>query len=247
MVPLKVRIKRIALIFFFLAFLPLAFHAATREGLFRLSEIEVIPNQGVEPAFEDYFSNLKNQLGVFRGANIWEVKIEAVLAVVTVEPWVASAKVYRRFPHTLRVELVAKTPVAITLSKRGKLQLLSDDGALLPPIRETRAPKLPVISDARLIQTPDLHSKVIALLRELPATGRLSRESLSAVTLSKDGEIWLQHLATKSAIKLGEDQVSLRSARVEKVLEYLEHNNINSRVIDADFSKKVLVKLRNDR
>ena len=85
------------------------------------------------------------------------------------------------------------------------------------------------------------------MLNEMPNEGLLSHESISEINVGKKEEIWLTHLQTKSWIKLGDENTAIKSARVAKVLEYLDHNNLKGRVIDADFSKKVLVKLRNDR
>jgi cell division protein FtsQ len=45
-------------------------------------------------------------------------------------------------------------------------------------------------------------------------------------------------------IKLGEDQFAVKSARVSQVMDYLEKRDLKARVIDANLSKKVLVRLQ---
>ncbi len=53
-------------------------------------------------------------------------------------------------------------------------------------------------------------------------------------------------IKTGIQVKMGEDQVSLKSARVAQVVDYLETRQFDARVIDANLSKKVLVRLRKD-
>lgn len=218
---------------------------AVKNGVFKVSQIEITTDNST--GYDDYIRTLKKKLLRFEGVNLWEVDLDRMEQVLQHEPWIKSVKIYRRYPHTLRVEVNAKDSVALILSHEGKMQILSDDALLLPPISATQAPKLPVIQDQRVFRDTILRQRVVQLLREIPEAGRLSRESISEVTINKNGEIWLEHLLLKTQIKLGEESIALKSARVSQVLEYMEHNNLNSRVIDADFSKKVLVKLRNDR
>ena len=44
---------------------------------------------------------------------------------------------------------------------------------------------------------------------------------------------------------MGEGDFDLKVSRVEKVMSYLHNRNIKGRVIDARFSKKVVVRVRN--
>lgn len=230
---------------FFGFVLPMSVLVAVKNGVFKVSQIEITTDNST--GYDDYIRTLKKKLLRFEGVNLWEVDLDRMEQVLQHEPWIKSVKIYRRYPHTLRVEVNAKDSVALILSHEGKMQILSDDALLLPPISATQAPKLPVIQDQRVFRDTILRQRVVQLLREIPEAGRLSRESISEVTINKNGEIWLEHLLLKTQIKLGEESIALKSARVSQVLEYMEHNNLNSRVIDADFSKKVLVKLRNDR
>ena len=43
--------------------------------------------------------------------------------------------------------------------------------------------------------------------------------------------------------KYGEDQFEIKSSRVSQVIDYLENRDLKARVIDANLSKKVLVRL----
>jgi cell division protein FtsQ len=53
-------------------------------------------------------------------------------------------------------------------------------------------------------------------------------------------------IKTGVRVKMGEDQMALKAARVSQVVDYLETRQFDARVIDANLSKKVLVRLRKD-
>ena len=45
-------------------------------------------------------------------------------------------------------------------------------------------------------------------------------------------------------VNLGDDEVLKKSLRVSQVLNYVDEHQLDARVIDANLSKKVLVRLR---
>ncbi len=248
------RILNFITVFFLILIVPCAFLIAAKNGLFKVRKIEVVEVSSADEdgakspiAYESYFIRLKLKLSKFDGENLWNLDPEKIKEIAKQESWVENVEIYRRFPQTLRLEVKAKPSVAIFMNSQGELHLISTDGTVLPKIEETKSPKLPVIQDSYLLKNEKAKSRIIKILNEMPSTGSLSLETVAEINMGKKDEIWLTHLQTKSTIKLGNENIAIKSARVAKVLEYLEHNNLKGRVIDADFSKKVLVKLRNDR
>ncbi len=243
------RALNIIIIFVLVLILPCAFLIAAKNGLFTVKKIEIVSFENEKPlaAYDQYFERLKKKLTRFNGENLWNIDLQSVGEIANSESWVASIEIYRRYPQTLRLEVRVKPSVAIFMNSQGEFHLLSQDGTLMPKIDEMKAPKLPVIQDSKIIKNEKTKSRIAKLLSEMPATGELSLESIADITIGSKDEIWLSHIQTKSLIKLGDENIAIKSARVAKVLEYLEHKNLKGRVIDADFSKKVLVKLRNDR
>ena len=61
----------------------------------------------------------------------------------------------------------------------------------------------------------------------------------------KEG-FWLTLIRSGVEVRIGEELVPLKSARVSQVLDYLKSHQFEARVIDADLSQKVLVRLRKD-
>jgi len=90
-------------------------------------------------------------------------------------PWVRSAVVERRLPDTLYVRLVERKPLALW-QHGGKLELIDQEGAVIPVTRLDRFAKLPLVvgegaaSHAAglldmLATEPDLASRVSAAIR----------------------------------------------------------------------------------
>ena len=79
--------------------------------------------------------------------------------------WVADARVSRRLPDTLVIDLVERAPVAV-LQERGRYTLIDDRGVRLPGVDPASVPGLPVLvaSNPRA-QMP----RLLALLEAAPA------------------------------------------------------------------------------
>jgi cell division protein FtsQ len=90
-------------------------------------------------------------------------------------PWVRSAVVERRLPDTLYVRLVERKPLALW-QHRGKLELIDQEGGVIPITRLDRFAKLPLVVGEgaaghaaglldMLATEPDLASRVSAAIR----------------------------------------------------------------------------------
>lgn len=79
--------------------------------------------------------------------------------------WVGDARVSRRLPDTLVIDLVERTPIAVW-QRGGRYTLIDDSGTPLPGVDAASIPGLPVLvgTDPE-VQTPDF----LALIAEAPA------------------------------------------------------------------------------
>lgn len=84
------------------------------------------------------------------------------------------------------------------------------------------------------------------MIDEIPTEGKFSQKRISEIRHdSKDG-FWMTMMKTGLRVKMGEDNFALKASRVGQVIEYMENRQLEARVIDANLSKKVLVRLRKD-
>ena len=92
----------------------------------------------------------------------------------------------------------------------------------------------------------EMRKKAISAVQEIPVEGKFSRKNISALHFDQKTGFWATLIESGMKVKMGEDRIALKSARVSQVLEYMESRGLEARVIDANLSKKVLVRLRKD-
>ena len=227
----------------------LVFAVMYKSVLFKVTHIQVDsgPDDSSKAMFDEHGPQLRAKLEKFKGSEIWTVDVNQIASSVQGLSWIRAAQVRRVFPNTIRLDLEVKPVAAVIVTDAGKLVPLSVEADLLPPLPARKFPDVPVLRDRRMLRDSGLRSKTVKLLSELPSEGLLSSKNVAEVSVDKENQFWLSLIEDKSQVKIGIDNVGLRAARVEKVLEYLRANQLQARVIDADFSKKVVVKLRKDR
>jgi cell division septal protein FtsQ len=177
--------------------------------------------------------------------NIWRLNIEDVRDELMENSWIDTASVERDLPDGLRVEMKFKTIVFLYSDRQQRLLPVSSDGSLLGPVPVELAPDVPLIRNAKLVLNKEVLQRVIKFYRQIPQEGLISPRNISEVDWS-DAEgfkVELNH-SDEGFIVLGTENVSMKAKRVESVLKYLESQKQRWRVIDASFSKKVLVRLR---
>ena len=91
----------------------------------------------------------------------------------------------------------------------------------------------------------ELQTKVIDLLNQLPSKGLLTPDQISEIQFNDEDGFLITLIKTGQQIRFGTDSFEIKSLRANQVLDYLQSKGLESRVIDLNFSKKVLVRLRN--
>lgn len=148
------------------------------------------------------------------------VRIDAAAAARRAEalPWVESARVVRRWPGTVRIEVTEYLPAAFVRRSSSTVALVAPDGRVLGDTETAPGGLLEIVGVRRLPEIGATLSPpgVAGLASELPAAlvGRVARVDLSqGVTL---------HLADGPQIRLGDvDDLGAKSAAVLAVLELL--------------------------
>ena len=102
------------------------------------------------------------------------VDLDAIRGKLLKFGWVEDARVSRRLPDTLVVDIVERTPAAIW-QNHGKLTLIDKDGVELAPVPVDKMPDLP------LLIGPDANRRTVALNRLLDAAPGI-RPTLAGAT-----------------------------------------------------------------
>lgn len=216
-----------------------------KNGFFNLQnsqlKMDVIPS-GQEAYFLPLQAQLENSLQVFKGRSLWKLSLRDVKKFIQKNDWVESVQIKKSWPHSLEIYVKPVDVQFVAKSEAGQVVPVSSRGKVLKPVSVTQAPDAILIKEDLLKKTDD-RLKMLKMIQEVPEKGAFSRQAISEARLEKDG-FWVTLMRSGIDVKLGNEQIALKSARVSKVVEYLDSRQMDARVIDADLSKKVLVRLQ---
>jgi len=228
-------------------FLVLGFQAKER-GLFRLQEIEIEKGANLQDEF--FFQSIRDSLSAqiqpLVGQYIWKVRLEGIMQKIEGDQRIEAAHISRLFPNRLRIVIEPHRPILAVLTEDNKVYPLAPDGTLMTALAITEGPDLPLLRGKQFIKDEALRKKAIQLFNELPESGSFSQKIISEINYSQKAgfSLILSNLGTE--VRVGEADLGRKASRVEKVMSYLENHQIKGRVIDARFTKKVVVRLRNE-
>ena len=195
---------------------------------------------------QQYFAprqeQLKRQLEKFNKESLWSLSLREVRKVVLANEWVKAVSIKKSWPDSLELQIEPVEIGFVAFDKAGLVRPLTGQGKLLAAVPVSQAPDA-ILLKSDLTSSAEKRKQVTQLIRQVPAKGPFSLETISEVRLEKDG-FWVKLMRSGIDIKLGTSEIPLKAARVSKVVEYLESHQMDARVIDADLSKKVLVRLR---
>jgi cell division protein FtsQ len=219
-------------------------------GLFEVRSIpiEIVSSDAHEVSSalsQELQKKLASDIGTFEKHKIWEIDLGHLNGTITSEGWVKSVRITRLLPNSIHVQVAPKMPVLLFVSAQGRVMPVTDDASLLPSLGGL-LPDAPLLRGEEFAGNVELRKKAIAFVRSLPTQGPLSPAHIAELSYNADQGYSLLLLPSKVVIKMGEDRVAIKAERVTQVLNYLNSKNLQVRVIDASFSKKVLVRLRKD-
>ncbi len=214
--------------------------------MFMVKEVEVADLGGSEvPAYlRSQLRDLETQLAQVKGQSIWKISMSSLIREVQRRAWVESAAIARQFPDKIRLTFRKKTPLAGIVVDSRHMALVAEDGALYPAAPFQQVPEVVLLGGTELRLSSNLRRRAIMVYREIPEAGLLRRGDVAEIIYTREDGFVLFVAGGNTQILLGEDDFAVKLARVEKVLSYLRSKSIVGRVIDANYQKKVLVRLR---
>lgn len=220
-----------------------------QNGFFDITQAEVILENA--PAGQDQFLNplvakLEEDLKIYKGMSLWEIKLKGVSKRVDSLEWINQSSVKRSWPSSLTVRVRPHEVKLLYLAKGGKLLPIIEDGSVLEPVDSKQAPDVALLDGEIFMKKAELRKKAVRMMEEIPDSGSFSKQTISEVRYDQKEGFWMSLVKSGLHVKMGEDQMALKAARVSQVVDYLENHQFDARVIDANLSKKVLVRLRKD-
>jgi cell division protein FtsQ len=196
----------------------------------RLSREEIITLAGVKP-----------------GDAMLGLRLKRIGEQLVRNPWIATVKVRRYFPHTLTIELTEREPVAVV--NMGYLYYLDKNGDVFKPLTAGDSLDFPVLTGLNEEDMGKDPARAKAALQE--AVALIARLKGSAVfTLADISEIHYDRgygftLFTAGGgvpVKLGNGDFTEKLARLARIYKDIQGQLQMVDYIDLDFSDKIIVK-----
>lgn len=207
-------------------------------------QISLAPESNEDLLFQRIKTTLVPQTQKLAGRFVWEIPLSEVYNLVAADKRVRKVSVYREFPSRLNIVIEPYTPVLAYLGGDNRIYPVAADATLLPPQPLKDGQDLPILRGDELKDEQKLREAALDLFDHLPTDGQLRRKNISEIVYSKKNGFQLFVSGLPSEIKMGDSDFGPKISRVERVLTYLDSQNIKSRVIDARFAKKVVVRVR---
>lgn len=219
-----------------------------QKGFFNLDRIEVlvdkveIQSHYLKPQAE----RIEKILEQARGQSLWGIDLKKLREEIQQLNWVEEVILVRRWPTTLQAKIVPYDVKMLLLTKKNEFMPIVKNGEVLPAIDVKHLPDATILRGEGFQKNISLRREAVNLWEKIPSEGNFSRAQISEIFYREKEGFWVSLVKSGVEVRLGQGDVKLKSARISRVLEYLQNNEFNPRVIDADLSQKVLVRLRTD-
>jgi cell division protein FtsQ len=224
------------------------FYFLNQRGFFNLSQIEIIIEDSSQSkqALKKSVEKLDQQLEALRGQPLWGLKLQEISTALEQEKWIQSFHITRRWPATLQLTVKPQTLYFVYMNTQGQILPVMENGFFLDALKAGDSPDLPIAIGSDFDKSAEIRLKAIEILKQIPSHGSFSRQTISEIHHEVRGGFSFMLVDNGLKIKIGEDKVRTKSFRISKVLDYLTAKKFQARVIDANLSQKVLVRLRKD-
>jgi cell division protein FtsQ len=220
-----------------------------KNGFFNVTQVDIVlenPPAGQEQFLKPHVDDLEKLLSKYKGTSLWTVKLKNMSKEVSSLDWIEGLNIKRSWPSTLSVMVRPHEVKLLFMGKGGDLLPIIKTGEFLEPVKAKQAPDVALLDGEVFTKKTDLRKKAVEVIEQIPSEGSFSKKTISEIRWDAKEGFWMTMIKTGIRVKMGEDQMALKAARVSQVVDYLETRQFDARVIDANLSKKVLVRLRKD-
>lgn len=188
--------------------------------------------------------DLENQVGVMKGLNIWKMSLSGFQAKLLENPWIQSVEVSRRFPDRIATHIQLKEIPLVYVTTKNSFFGISRRAEKLPELSANIVPTVPILRNNNIISNKKQLQALIDRYEEIPSIGPLKRQNIASVDFDSVSGLQLKLIDEDLEVHLGAVNIQTKALQVLRVIDYLKSQKHKARVIDASFTKKVLVRLR---
>lgn len=234
-------LKGLAVVCFFVFIIFSSFKMITYlkdSNFFRVKEINV---KGTHFLLKE---DITKALSVKPGMSIFEIDIDRLKERLKKEPWIREARVERRFPNTLNIDIQERVPFAVLLSK--ERYLLDDSGFVIKRVDDEKQAN-PLIKGAENVDieignrvSKEGVRKGLEILKSLKSAGLYDLKDISMIDISKGERVSVK--TRDMDIRLNTDNFKREISRLKTVSKLLKRDKRRIAYVDLSFEKKIIVK-----
>jgi cell division protein FtsQ len=206
---------------------------ATSTPRFGARDIEVVGNHRASR------ESVLSAGGIAEGRNVLALDLRKAERGITELPWVSTARVTRRLPGTVRVEVEEREAAAIVSA--GGLYLCASDGTIFKRASEQDPMDLPVITGIPrelFAQDPEQAKEhvrdALALLSDLAGSSLGGRVRIDEVHHDSTGDLSMTLAGRGTYVWLGRGPYRAKMARLSSILAELERNRLDAAEIHLE-------------
>jgi len=230
-------------------------YSLDQHGFFKIEHIDIkIKTRASQKIFiASKKTQLQLKLSSIKGISLWAAPLSQISKALSEEKWIEQFQISRAWPSSIVLEIVPDAIELLVISQQVSLsvaggatemQPITKSGNVLEKIKSDSAPNAIITHEAAFIKNQKIREGAIRVISSLPKSGNMSAAQVSEIGYDKKEGYWIKLLKSETKVNFGEEQFEIKSARVTQVVNYLENRNLKARVIDANLSKKVLVRLQ---
>lgn len=220
-------------------------YVATQSNLFQLKEVVVEPLSQGYPLRVDQVMDLANiPLGRW---NLFSVDLTPVENRLKKNVWVRGVVISKEFPHTIKLKVIERKPIAMLNDSAGKVYYLEEDGTGFEDRNTLYSKALPILNG--FPHQAEKLKPVMAWVQSWFRVPQMAEVNLSSI--SYDEKMGLKALVVyqnkiRVILELGmntEEASKLPQARLIQVLDYLNDKALQASRIWLGDGKKIVVKV----
>ncbi len=187
--------------------------------------------------------------GVREGENIFSFKYRETLEALESHPWVASAQLRRIPPHTVRIELKEKEPVALV--KGDDIYVMDSAGVLFAVYSPTDSIDLPVVTGVKAAGTEALlgtsvDNSILELMAVLDGRDGFGIRNVSEINVASGYGLALYTLAEGVRLELGYGPFEDKLRAFERVVSARGGSMAGIEAMDIKSEREVVVRFKTD-
>jgi cell division protein FtsQ len=210
-----------------------AYHYVLESPHMMLTDINI---EGVDDNFK---KELIAGAGLSGDVSLLELNLGELKRIFEAHPWIGSARVERRFPHSLHVAVEKEVPAAVVLMDR--LFYMNTDGRIFKAVDLDESPDYPVITGVSMLAAESREqlrqaAHIVSCLQREEAPW--SVEDLSEIYMGSEGYVSLYFEHLDAEIRTAWSEVDGKMPGLKRLVTHLREDGRLGRVAAIDLNQE---------